>query len=199
MDQLHTEVTFLGVRFFNLFDTNRQGLQIVYSPDATFSLSVNSFIPHRSYHSKEVQSLPKQHTLHWQPYFNQSRNMLQTSKVPPETLESEPILTLRFDLKLKSFFSAPENIQSRLYSGPSSIVQALETLPKTQHPVNETDKFVIDAWAQPGLLANDAVGLFVSIHGQFYEGAMVQDLIDKRFLCLCSLHRHRARSWSSLL
>lgn len=63
-----------------------------------------------------------------------------------------------------------ENVQSRLRIGTSSIIEAISQLPQTEHPIAEQDKFVVDAWAQPGLLPNNATGLFVSVHGQFLEG-----------------------------
>lgn len=139
---------------------------------------MNSTIPHRSFHTKEVQALPSQHTLKWQPYFEQSRNMVQTNKLSPEQLERASLLNLPNEQNMARveplvFGTFAENIQQRIRSGPQNIIEALECLPATEHQVSEREKYVVDAWAQPGLLANNATGLFVNIHGQFYEG-MVQ-------------------------
>jgi nuclear RNA export factor len=81
-------------RYFTLFDSNRALLYAAYSPQATFSVSVNSAIPFRAKASKAVQDLPRQHKLNWQPYFDQSRNMLKTHKIDEAQLQGSSELSL---------------------------------------------------------------------------------------------------------
>lgn len=84
---------------------------------------------------------------------------------------TQALLHLYYTITHLSRLAFAENIETRLYSGPQNIVAALKDLPTSEHPISESEKFVVDAWAQPGLLAGNAVGLFVTVHGQFFEGA----------------------------
>jgi hypothetical protein len=61
-------------RFFAAFDTDRPQLQLAYTPNATFSICVNTAIPERSRKSQHLspEAVAKQRGLTWSTYLGSS-------------------------------------------------------------------------------------------------------------------------------
>ncbi|CAE6470841.1 unnamed protein product, partial [Rhizoctonia solani] len=157
-----TTVEFL-TKYYELFDTNRTLLSPVYSPRATFSLSLNTSIPPRArirgYHSH----LPHQRELAWKTWMDiGSRNLMRVARLD----------------KTATF----------LRSTAEDVIGALSALPGTRHDVTGTGgatiedgmvigspaagKFVVDAFTCLGVLPGEGdagIVLFINVHGEFAE------------------------------
>jgi len=140
--------TFL-TKFFALFDSDRSALAQVYLPTSTFSMTTNSKIPHRSWNSKSVQSLPNQGKLRWAPYFDTSRNLRAAGA--------------------NSIASVEDEVNAALHVGPEKIINMISTLPSTSHPLTEPGRFIVDAMQQPNVLSDGSPTLLVTVHGELLE------------------------------
>ncbi|QRV74948.1 mRNA export factor mex67 [Ceratobasidium sp. AG-Ba] len=158
-----TTVEFL-TKYFTLFDSTRSQLMPVYSPSATFSLSLNTSIPPRARIRGYHGHLPRQKELQWKPWMDVgSRNLMRVAKLDKTTT-----------------FLRSTNVE---------VVKALEDMPKTKHDVTGTGgavtetngtpvgspaagKFVVDAFTCMGVLPGEGdagIVLFVNVHGEFAE------------------------------
>lgn len=60
---------------------------------------------------------------------------------------------------------------------PADVVNSINALPKTKHPLEDSNKFVWDSWTLPNLLppaqpgAEGETVIFASVHGEFTERA----------------------------
>lgn len=53
--------------------------------------------------------------------------------------------------------------------GPTNIVNVLQKLPKSAHPLSDPSKFVVDTWQQAGSSLSHPDVLVVCVHGEFTE------------------------------
>ncbi|EAU85279.2 hypothetical protein CC1G_10065 [Coprinopsis cinerea okayama7 len=158
------------VRFYNLFDTQREGLVDAYDPRATFSFSVNTTIPSRAriqafHHSKEM---PNQRKLEWSPWLaGGSRNLTRIAGGLGKTIQS-------------------------LHIGGEAVVKAIKSLPGTRHDLSgPPEKFCLDAFPVP--IGQDT-GLLVTLHGQFTEvGTEGIRSFDRTFVLAPAPEGSRAR------
>ncbi|CAE6462120.1 unnamed protein product [Rhizoctonia solani] len=157
-----TTVEFL-TKYFELFDTNRTLLSPVYSPRATFSLSLNTSIPPRARIRGYHAHLPHQKELAWKTWMDVgSRNLMRVARLD----------------KTATF----------LRSTAEDVIKALSALPGTKHDVTGTGgatiedgtvigssaagKFVVDAFTCLGVLPGEGdagIVLFINVHGEFAE------------------------------
>ena len=136
------------VKYYNLFDNQRQSLASAYDPAATFSYSVATPIPIRAriqgfQYSKEM---PNQKNLNWAPWLSansgSSRNLTRLNTGLSKAVES-------------------------LHIGGPTIAGILQTLPNTRHDISgPPEKFCLDAFPVP---IGQGMGLLVTVHGQFTE------------------------------
>ena len=119
----------------------------VYHESATFSFQANTHIPDRAriqgfQHSKEM---PKQSHLQWPSWLAAgSRNLSRVAGAVDKMVQS-------------------------LHVGREEVVKAISSLPQTIHDVAAApEKFCVDAWP---ITQDEKTILFLSVHGQFIEGA----------------------------
>lgn len=64
--------------------------------------------------------------------------------------------------------------ESLIYIGNQDIIRVFANLPQTRHPLNNPEKFVVDAWQTTdyyvGEVAEKKPMLFINVHGEFTEG-----------------------------
>ncbi|KDN50615.1 hypothetical protein RSAG8_01113, partial [Rhizoctonia solani AG-8 WAC10335] len=140
-----TTVEFL-TKYYGLFDSNRALLSPVYSPSATFSLSLNTSIPPRARIRGYHAHLPHQKELAWKTWMDVgSRNLMRVARLD----------------KTATF----------LRSTAEDVIKALSALPGTKHDVTGTGgaiiedgtvvgspaagKFVVDAFTCLGVLPGE--------------------------------------------
>jgi nuclear RNA export factor len=161
------------MRFFQLFDTDRESLVAAYAPTATFSFSANTVIPERArmqgfQYSKEM---PNQRKLAWGPWLTGgdggSRN-------------------------LDRMHGGLDKMVKSLHVGAEAIIDSMRALPVTRHDVmGAADLFVVDAFP---VVQGTGMGLFVTLHGQFIEEPMqgVRSF-DRAFILAPALPESRAK------
>ncbi|KAJ2926056.1 hypothetical protein H1R20_g11039, partial [Candolleomyces eurysporus] len=138
------------VRFFALFDNQRDQLVDAYDPQASFSFSVNTTIPIRAriqglHTSKE---LPNQRKLEWSPWLGGGEGGSRN---------------------LNRMHGGLERAVKSLHIGGEAAVKAVQSLPGTRHDIGgPPEKFCLEAFPVP-LGANAGMGLLVALHGQFTE------------------------------
>jgi len=134
-------------KYFTIFDTTRKNLIDVYSPTATYSLSINTTIPPRARIKGYHHTMPNQRSLSWTPWLAAgSRNLKRVSKLDKTT--------------------------TSLHSLAEDIVKVIVKLPKTKHGLEEGEKFVVDAYTAPQVMpgqGNEGIVLFATVHGEFAE------------------------------
>ncbi|SCV68405.1 BQ2448_526 [Microbotryum intermedium] len=145
---------FLG-KFFPVYDSDRSTLLPVYAPSCTFSFSTDTVPPSRSrakrIGAKHDKSLPNQHKLDWKDYITAtgSRNLTRVRR--------------------------PEKRVATLHITPQDVIRSLNSLPKTQHPLDDPTKFVFDCFTLPAFLAPSTPGgepetaIMACVHGEFTE------------------------------
>lgn len=140
-----------------MFDSNRDSLRAVYSPDATFSVVTSSGIPPRARSTGYFNSMPRQKDLNWKTY---------------KDIYSHNIMTLGARPASKGF---PR--------GPGSILATINNFPKTTHPLSDASKFVVDGWVINNAVVGANLGssdkntpptkpdalLFITVQGEFAE------------------------------
>ncbi|KAH6909208.1 hypothetical protein BKA70DRAFT_1477020 [Coprinopsis sp. MPI-PUGE-AT-0042] len=162
------------VRYYNLFDNQREALVHAYDPAATFSYSVNTAIPARArlqgfQYSKDM---PNQRNLTWAPWLTAdnggSRNLTRLSSGLSKALES-------------------------LHIGGPKAVSVIQTLPGTRHDISgPPEKFCLDAFPVP---IGQGMGLLVTVHGQFTEvGIEGVRSFDRSFVLAPALEGSAARA-----
>ncbi|KAI9205836.1 uncharacterized protein BJ171DRAFT_580486 [Polychytrium aggregatum] len=126
-------------KFFSAFDSHRSELSNVYDNNALFSVSVNNHYPptSKAFGSRAGGS----GTEYFDTWWTFNRN-LQRSKTTDKRI---PLL----------------------YQGTERIMCALNSLPATRHPLDDTSKFVADAFQIAG--PNGVPMLFIQVHGEFCE------------------------------
>lgn len=95
-----------------------------------------------------------------------------------------PLSSGRKNTQWKEYFNVERNLKkftelstrtSRLYIGSESIISFLTTLPITKHPIEDTDKFCLDAWQLPSLIPSyssvptPGAYIHITIHGQVLD------------------------------
>lgn len=138
--------------FFTAYDEDRARLAPVYSANARFSYSINPSPPPRARAERLLHTLPHQKDLTFDKYMDLgSRNILRTHNT--------------------------KSLLRSLHHGSDAIVAFLQRLPRTQHPLTDATRFVVDAWLLPNVDVQaqtsaterpDAL-LFISVHGEFTE------------------------------
>ncbi|GAA5865493.1 hypothetical protein JCM8547_001263 [Rhodosporidiobolus lusitaniae] len=154
-DQTRDFVGQFFLKFFESFDSDRPSLLPAYAPVCSFSLHADTAHPARA-RAKKIgingdKRFPNQHKLDWKNYLTPegSRNLQRVKN--------------------------PEKRLATLKVTPSSVISSVMSLPKTKHPLDQSDKFVWDAWTMPGLLAPQQPGtegetvIYASVHGEFTE------------------------------
>ncbi|GAA5972358.1 hypothetical protein JCM11641_002422 [Rhodosporidiobolus odoratus] len=154
-DQTRDFIGGFFLKFFAAFDSDRPSLLSVYAPVCSFSLHADTSYPARA-RAKKIgingdKRFPNQHKLDWKHYLTPegSRN-LQRVKVPEKRVNT-------------------------MHLNPSSVITAIVNLPKTQHPLDQSEKFVWDCWTMPAMLAPTQPGgeaetvIYASVHGEFTE------------------------------
>ncbi|KDE09703.1 hypothetical protein MVLG_00106 [Microbotryum lychnidis-dioicae p1A1 Lamole] len=145
---------FLG-KFFPAYDSDRSTLLPVYAPSCTFSFSTDTVPPSKSrarrIGAKHDKLLPNQHKLDWKDYITAtgSRNLTRVRR--------------------------PEKRVATLQLTPQDVIRSLNSLPKTQHPLDDPTKFVFDCFTLPAFLRPSAPGgepetvIMACVHGEFTE------------------------------
>lgn len=137
----------IDVRFFEFFDTQRNGLLGVYDDQANFSYCCNTSIPVRARIENLHNTLPNQRRLNWEKW-------LENSGGGSRNLNRQQV---NVDKSVKL-----------LHIGPPSIIAAQTALPETKHDVlGSMQKFVVDAFPVPH---GQGHALLVTLHGEFMEG-----------------------------
>lgn len=144
-------------RYFEMFDSNRDSLRAIYSPNATFSVVTSSGIPPRARSAGYFNTMPRQKDLNWKTY---------------KDIYSHNIMTLGARPASKGF---PR--------GPGSILATINKFPKTTHPLSDATKFVVDGWVINNAVVGANLGssdksvtptkpdalLFITVQGEFAE------------------------------
>jgi len=139
-------------KFFPLFDADRTQLLPVYAPDATLSVSATTIIPPRARVANYHFDLPNQTKLVWSPYIDApSRNLMRVGN----------------DKRIRSLVKADHHAQR-----PAGQMSSLErwlthTLPKSEHPLSDQDKWVFDAIDMGEVHGIGRV--LLTVHGEFAE------------------------------
>lgn len=138
--------TYPFLRFFPLFDRDRQSLQPAHAPNATLSVSVNT-LTSRSYQANEV-------------------NKTRSSRPNPAPFQPWT------DLPSRNFFRAAETIEIRMETmkspmNPEALLKWWGKIPSTSHPLEDAEKWCIDAWVLDGEGVDTK--LCVMIEGQFQQ------------------------------
>ncbi|GAA6004334.1 hypothetical protein JCM10207_000673 [Rhodosporidiobolus poonsookiae] len=154
-DQTRDFVGQFFLKFFAAFDTDRPSLLPAYAPVCSFSLFADTAHPARA-RARKIggngdKRFPNQHKLDWKSYLTPtgSRNLDRVKN--------------------------PEKRVATLKLSPSAIISDIVALPKTQHPLDQSDKFVWDCWTMPNFLAPTQPGgepgtvIYASVHGEFTE------------------------------
>ncbi|BGP12687.1 nuclear mRNA export, poly(A)+RNA binding protein [Rhodosporidiobolus nylandii] len=154
-DQTRDFVGGFFLKFFAAFDSDRPSLLSAYAPLCTFSLHADTSHPARA-RAKKIgingdKRFPHQHKLDWKSYLTPegSRNL--------------------------SRVKMPEKRVNTLKMSPSQVVETVMALPKTQHPLEQADKFVWDTWTLPGMIPPAQPGaeaetvIYASVHGELTE------------------------------
>lgn len=141
-------------------DNERAQLAFAYTPQATFSLSVNTTVSERARRTQHLSSeaITKQKELSWATYLGSAYDKDSHGGKSSENLSRN--------------FLRNKNAQRReetLHVGPEKIGQLLAKLPATSHPLSDASKFVVDAWQQPGTGEAYPDLLVVVVHGEFAE------------------------------
>ena len=143
-------------QFFTHFDKARVPLLQAYSPDASFSLSVDATIPPRAKKRRLHQILPNQHQLSWSWWLSESRNLSRIRHL--------------------------DKTAKTLHVGTDSIRTIFERIPATRHDLTKGEQFIVDAYPIPGILQGQkAAGndvLFVSVHGELAEGTHIPFILS---------------------
>lgn len=153
------------MRFFPLFDSDRNQLISVYAPNATFSFSANTAIPIRAriegIHSS--REYPNQRKLEWPPWLSGGRGGSRNL----------------------GRMNALEKVTQSLHLGAQEAVKAMIELPRTRHDVaGSPEKFSVDAFP---VRQGEQTNLLVTVHGQFSER-------KSRNICVrLSTHQRRHR------
>ncbi|KAN0063105.1 nuclear mRNA export, poly(A)+RNA binding protein [Thecaphora frezii] len=139
-------------KFFSLYDTDRAALKDVYAPSAQFSYCVNVSPAPRAKAAGFLHTMPHQKELNFEKWNSLGgRNLMRVH------MSKSRIVAL--------------------HQGNARIIEMLNKLPRTTHPLTDASKFVFDAWVMP----NNVIGasfnadekpeavLFVSVHGEFAE------------------------------
>ncbi|KAJ7589478.1 hypothetical protein C8J56DRAFT_938690 [Mycena floridula] len=134
------------VRFFTVFDTQRQALEHVYHPASTFSYSANTSHPERAKIQGHHKTLPNQYKMSWSPWLNQdnggSRNLSRLIQ------------------------SLDKQVQ-RMHVGGQATVNAVLGLPSTRHDLSgPAEMFCLDCFP---VVHGQQMALMVTVHGQFVE------------------------------
>lgn len=140
------------LKYFTAFDSDRACLMDVYATKSSFSLCASPFIPSRAKLAgltRNTTDMPAQQVPSWNEYITMSRN----------------------HAKLKG-----PKLSERIANGPAEIIQSINSIPRTKHPLETAEKFVVDSWQINGLVNeaitsgnNNGTVIFLSIHGQFQE------------------------------
>ncbi|KAJ1733417.1 nuclear mRNA export, poly(A)+RNA binding protein [Coemansia biformis] len=128
--------------FFGLYDSNRRALADMYDQAAQFSLMVDTAHPTSAF----VQTNPdSQKRVDLSAYIRISRNLARTR--------------------------SPQKRLGALILGRAAITQTITQLPRTQHPVQDAQRFSFDVWqANVGSGAQQAQTVaVVVVHGEFTE------------------------------
>ncbi|KAF7773548.1 hypothetical protein Agabi119p4_5715 [Agaricus bisporus var. burnettii] len=158
-------------RFFEFFDTQRNGLLGVYDDQANFSYCCNTSIPVRARIENLHNTLPNQRRLNWEKW-------LENSGGGSRNLNRQQV---NVDKSVKL-----------LHIGPPSIIAAQTALPETKHDVlGSMQKFVVDAFPVPH---GQGHALLVTLHGEFME-VRKQALrsFDRSFILLPAPEGSRAK------
>ena len=131
------------IRFFTFFDTRRSELLDVYHPAATFSFSANTSIPPRARMQGLHSTLPNQKNLKWDVWLSGGNGGSRN---------------------LSRVGNVDKMAQS-LHLGRENVIQSILGLPNTKHDIaGAPSAFCLDCWLTGSTL-------FVTVHGQFTEGA----------------------------
>ncbi|KAG8954423.1 nuclear mRNA export, poly(A)+RNA binding protein [Tulasnella sp. 424] len=167
-DGVQETTTAFLVKYFTLFDQNRAALVDAYSPNATFSVSINTAVPARARISRFFLELPHQKQLNWEAWTPLSRNLTRIK-------------------------NTGDVASHRLFKSPEDIVKALHRVPQTKHDIaNGGNTFLAESWIVSSVLTLDT--LLVTVHGQFTElPAQGQRSFDRTFILAPAAPDSKAR------
>ena len=137
--------------YFGHMDSDRKQLRPAYAAQARMTFTLALFVAPRARAEGFITSMKNQ-------------RKLDNERI--KRLESHDVMRL-----------GTHSASRGVHVGSDAIVAFVERMPKTQHPLQEPAKFVVDAWVLP----NDKIGaktdgnerpaavLFISVHGEYTE------------------------------
>ncbi|CAK7892241.1 mRNA export factor Mex67p [[Candida] anglica] len=141
--------------FFNLWDTNRQELMILYQQESQFSMQVDSSHPHVI----EIESGPSTNSRSFSSYNNSNNN------------NDSPFGYYIPHSRNLTKVSSVKSKMARLAVGQQNIFKMFSQLPKTRHDLlSNPNLFSLESYSYPQL-----GGILLTLHGYFEETAIPDD------------------------